>query len=94
MSKEIKEELKEEYRKLSTSELAKRLSESSHRLDGGVEYSDDEIEGAQKRAQKLVQTRRDPDLYPYDRARNDLMITDFIERQLSGEVLEERKKEG
>ena len=94
MGVELDKEAKEEHRKLSTSELAKRLSESSHRLEAGAEYSDDEIEGAQKRAQTLVQTRRDPDFYPYDRARNDLMITDLLEQQASAQTLEERKKEG
>lgn len=86
MGVELDKEAKEESRKLSTSELAKRLSVSSDRLDAGAEYSDEEIQQAQNRTPR--------EIYPYDRARMDIMVTDLIERQASGEVLEERKKEG
>jgi len=88
MGVELDKEAKEKYRKLSTSELAKRLSESSHRLEAGAEYSDDEIRQVQ------TQLGRRHNAHTPELARLNLFVNDLIERQASGEVLEERKKEG
>ena len=87
MSIELDKETKDEFRQMSTSELAKRLSESSDRLEAGAEYSDEEIQQAQDASPHR-------EFGQYDRARTDLMISDFIEQQASTEILDERKNEG
>ena len=88
MPVEIPEEIRDEYRQMSTSELAKMFSKASGRLDDGAKYSDDEIQQVQSRLGRRHNAHT-PEL-----ARLNLFVNDLIEQQATAEVLEERKKVG
>lgn len=88
MSVEIPDEIRAEYRQMSTSELARRLSQASARIDGGAEYSDEELGQVQAGLGKRHNTHT-PEL-----ARHNLFVNDLMEQQATTVVLEERKKEG
>lgn len=88
MSVEIPDELKAEYRQMSTSELARRLTQASARIDAGAEYSEEEIRQVQ------IELGKRHNAHTPELARLNLFVNDFLERQLTAEELEKRKKEG
>ena len=91
MPVEIPDEIREEYRRLSTSELTKRFSESSSRLDhiaNGRQYSDDEVKKVQEEFGGAYNTGTG------ELARQHLLINDVIEQVLTAQALEERRKVG
>ena len=88
MSVEIPDELRDEYRRLSTSELAKRLSQASARINGGAQYSERELQQIQ------TELGRRHNAHTPELARLNLFVNDLIAQQATSEALEERKKEG
>ena len=88
MSVEIPEEIRDEYRQMSTSELARRLSQASGRLESGAQYSEEEI----RQIQRELGSRHNA--HTPELARLNLFVNDIIEQQATSQALEERKKEG
>lgn len=73
---------------MSTSELAKRFSKATERIEGAGQYSNEEIREVQEEFGGAFNTDI-PEL-----ARQHRFVNDLIEQRAAAQVLEERKKEG